>query len=88
MRYQDLKVGMKVKIVSKVDDYHTDADGIEWDNVWVADMNNFIGDTFLVDRLAETGVYADNRDRSISIWAWPWEALEEVVEPTVESSPE
>ena len=80
MRYQDLKVGMKVKIVKKVDDYHTDADGIEWDNVWVAEMNNFIGDTFWVDRLAETGVYADNMDRSISIWAWPWEALEEVSE--------
>lgn len=43
MRYQDLKVGMKVKIVQRGADDFVDSDGVWWDNVWVSGMSNEIG---------------------------------------------
>lgn len=82
MRYQDLKVGMWVKIVRKVDDYHTDADGIEWDNVWVADMNGVLGEEFIVGSIRLTGVksVASGTEGALHEYCWPWASLEEVSE--------
>jgi hypothetical protein len=88
MRYQDLKIGMRVKIVKKVESYHTDADGIRWDNDWGSEMDRCVGKSFEVDSFSYGGAFNDNIDEEISWYSWPWVSLEEVVEPPNESSPE
>ena len=81
MRYQDLKVGMKVKIVCVCNDYHTDYYGHEWNNVWVPIMDSYVGESFVIDGFELRGVWcSDETDSTLANWCWPWESLEEISE--------
>lgn len=58
----DFKAGDKVKIVRKGVNYDENGmgEGVEWSNMWNADMDYYIGTTQMVDEVDECGVYFED----------------------------
>ena len=83
MRYQDLKVGMKVKIVQEVADDFVDSDGVWWDNVWVSGMSNEIGNIRTITSFDRLGIHTSGM-----FYSFPWAGVEEVVEQSNEGAAE
>jgi hypothetical protein len=70
MALHRFKVGDKVKIFRKTKSY---MDG--WNDVWVDDMNNYIGREDVISDITHKGI----RLKSID-FNWPWQSLELVDE--------
>ena len=72
MKFEDVKVGQKVKLVSgKVGEKY------EFTNSFTQSMMGFIGEEFTVGSVDKAGVYFGVGD---DLYGFPWECLEPVEE--------
>lgn len=72
MKYEDVKVGMKLKIVKYLESFAGD-----WENKWTEDMYKFVGNTHVVQGIGVGGV----RFEEVG-YGFPWEGCEPAVELT------
>ena len=69
MQYEDIEVGMRVKVVR-----HTEDHNAGWNNTWNTEMEKEVGSgkVFTVKSKSKYGV----RFKKDSSWGWDWDSLE------------
>lgn len=84
MKYDDLKIGMKVKVVRKTEDYDGDWEGWWWENLWVGEMDEYVknGKVYTIRSFQVRGVVFEE-DKE---WRWPWQSLEPAEEELISTS--
>jgi len=70
MQYEDIEVGMRVKVVRRTEDHNAG-----WNNTWNPEMRKTVGSekVFTVKRISQSGVrFAEDS----AGWGWDWGSLE------------
>lgn len=83
MKFSSLKRGMRVQISAQGQAHMVDAQGVEWQNDWVPDMDYYVncGAHFRVRIFNHSGVYLIKETilhppiNEVERFAWPWQVL-------------